>query len=40
MCDNSQNPKEKIEGKEYVKLALECVKSVNGKHKVKYFTHF
>ena len=39
MCDNSQNPKEKIEGKEYVKLALECVKSVKGKHKVKYFTH-
>ena len=39
MCDNSQNPKEKIEGKQYVKLALECVKSVQGKHKVKYFTH-
>ncbi|MBH19778.1 MAG: ATP-dependent DNA helicase RecQ [Crocinitomicaceae bacterium] len=39
MCDNSQNPKEKIEGKKYVQLALECVKSVKGKHKVKYFTH-
>ena len=39
MCDNSQNPKEKIEGKHYVKLALECVKSVSGKHKVKYFAH-
>ena len=39
MCDNSQNPKEKIEGKQCVKLALECVKSVKGKHKVKYFTH-
>ena len=39
MCDNSQNPKEKLEGKQYVKLALECVKSVHGKHKVKYFTH-
>ena len=39
MCDNSQNPKEKIEGKKYVQLALECVKSVQGKHKVKYFTH-
>ena len=39
MCDNSQNPKEKIEGKQYVQLALECVKSVQGKHKVKYFTH-
>jgi len=39
MCDNSQNPKEKLEGKQHVKLALECVKSVHGKHKVKYFTH-
>ena len=39
MCDNSQNPKEKIEGKKYVQLALECVKSVQGMHKVKYFTH-
>ena len=39
LCDNSQNPKEKIEGKKYVKLALECVKSVSGKHKVKYFAH-
>ncbi|MAJ06407.1 MAG: DNA helicase RecQ [Crocinitomicaceae bacterium] len=39
MCDNSQNPKEKIEGKEFIKLALEVVKSVNGKHKVKYFAH-
>ena len=39
MCDNSQNPKEKIRGKEYVKLALDCVKSVNGKHKVKYFAN-
>ena len=39
MCDNSQNPKEKIKGKEYVKLALDCVKSVNGKHKVKYFAN-
>ena len=38
MCDNSQNPKEKIEGKKYVQLALECVKSIQGKHKVKYFT--
>ena len=39
MCDNSQNPKEKIKGKQYVKLALDCVKSVNGKHKVKYFAN-
>ena len=39
MCDNSQNPKEKINGKQYVKLALDCVKSVNGKHKVKYFAN-
>ena len=39
MCDNSQNPKEKIKGKKYVKLALDCVKSVNGKHKVKYFAN-
>ena len=39
MCDNSQNPKEKIEGKDFIKLALETVKSVNGKHKVKYFAH-
>ena len=39
MCDNSQNPKEKIEGKESVKMALECVKSIKGKHKVKYFVN-
>jgi ATP-dependent DNA helicase RecQ len=39
MCDNSQNPKEKIQGLNYVKLALECVKSVRGKHKVKYFAN-
>ena len=39
MCDNSQNPKEKIKGKQYVKLALDCVKSVNGKHKMKYFAN-
>ena len=37
MCDNSQNPKEKIEGKSSVKTALECVKETKGKHKVKYF---
>ena len=39
MCDNSQNPKEKIEGKESVKMGLECVKSIKGKHKVKYFVN-
>ena len=39
MCDNSQNPKEKIKGEKYVKLALDCVKYVNGKHKVKYFAN-
>ncbi|MFL2585250.1 MAG: RecQ family ATP-dependent DNA helicase [Parvicellaceae bacterium] len=39
MCDNSQNPKEKIEGMSSVKLALECVKSVTVKHKVKYFVN-
>jgi len=39
MCDNSQNPKEKIEGQDSVKLALECVKSIMGKHKVKYFVN-
>ena len=39
ICDNSRNPKEKIKGKKYVKLALDCVKSVNGKHKVKYFAN-
>ena len=37
MCDNSQNPKEKIEGKDNVALALKCVQSIKGKHKVKYF---
>ena len=37
MCDNSTNPKETTEGKENVALALSCVKSVKGKHKVKYF---
>jgi ATP-dependent DNA helicase RecQ len=39
MCDNSQNPKEKIEGKDSIKLALECVKGIQGKHKVKYFVN-
>ena len=39
MCDNSQNPKEKIKGEKYVKLALDCVKSVNGKQKVKDFSN-
>ena len=37
MCDNSRFPKEKTEGKEDVHLVLRTVKSIVGKHKVKYF---
>ncbi len=37
MCDNSRFPKEKSEGKDDVQLVLKTVKSIIGKHKVKYF---
>ena len=37
MCDNSRFPKEKSEGKEDVQLVLKTIKSIVGKHKVKYF---
>ncbi len=37
MCDNSSNPKEKFEGKDQVKLALETIKAIDGKHKFNYF---
>ena len=37
MCDNSTNPKEKFEGKDEVKLALEAIKAIDGKHKFNYF---
>jgi ATP-dependent DNA helicase RecQ len=37
MCDNSRFPKEKTEGKEDVHLVLKTIKSIVGKHKVKYF---
>jgi ATP-dependent DNA helicase RecQ len=37
MCDNSRFPKEKTEGKEDVHLVLRTIKSIVGKHKVKYF---
>tara|TARA_B100001287_G_scaffold111572_1_gene94061 strand:+ start:20807 stop:23002 length:2196 start_codon:yes stop_codon:yes gene_type:complete len=39
MCDNSQNPKEKIEGEKSVLTALECVENTQGKHKAKYFVN-
>jgi ATP-dependent DNA helicase RecQ len=37
MCDNSRFPKEKSEGKDNVQLVLKTIKSIVGKHKVKYF---
>jgi len=37
MCDNSRFPKERSEGKEDVQLVLKTIKSIVGKHKVKYF---
>ena len=37
MCDNSTNPKEKFEGKNEVKLALETIQGIDGKHKFNYF---
>jgi ATP-dependent DNA helicase RecQ len=36
MDDNSRNPKEKFEGKEYVKLLLDCIKSLEEMHKAKF----
>ncbi len=36
MCDNCQNPKEKIDGKEIVKLLLETVLEVKEQHKAKH----
>jgi ATP-dependent DNA helicase RecQ len=36
MDDNSRNPKEKFEGKEYVKLVLDVVKSLKEMHKAKF----
>jgi ATP-dependent DNA helicase RecQ len=40
MCDNSKFPKEKYEGKDEVLLALNAVKDISNKHKVKYFADF
>lgn len=37
MCDNSKFPKEKFEGKDEVKLALQTIKSIEGKHKFNYY---
>lgn len=39
MCDNSKFPKEKVEGKEDVLNLLNTVKSLEGKHKMKYFVN-
>ena len=37
MCDNSRFPKERFEGKEQVKMALQTITSIEGKHKFNYF---
>ena len=37
MCDNSQNPKEKIEGMKEVVVAIQTVIEIKVKHKVSYF---
>jgi ATP-dependent DNA helicase RecQ len=36
MDDNSRSPKEKFEGQEYVKLLLDCIKSLDEMHKAKF----
>ncbi len=37
MCDNSQNPKEKMEGMKEVRIAIQTVIEIKVKHKVNYF---
>jgi ATP-dependent DNA helicase RecQ len=39
-CDNCKNPREQFEGKEYVKLFLEAVKSLKEIQKAKYVCNF
>ncbi|MFB6306234.1 MAG: RQC domain-containing protein, partial [Flavobacteriales bacterium] len=38
MCDNCKSPKERFEGKDYIKLALQAIKETNQKHKANYIT--
>lgn len=40
MCDNSRYPKEKMEGKEFVTLALRCIDELNEKHRANHITDF
>ena len=39
MCDNCRNPKEKIEGKDIVRLVLETVLAVKEQHKAKHIAN-
>jgi len=40
MCDNSRFPKEKMEGKAEVTLALKAIKALNEKHRAKHIADF
>lgn len=40
MCDNCQNPREKVEGKEYVQLFLQAVEALKETQKSKYVCEF
>jgi ATP-dependent DNA helicase RecQ len=40
MCDNCSHPKEKFEGKEDVKILLECILGLQEVFKAKYISHF
>ncbi len=40
MCDNCANPKEKIDGKDYMKMALETTEALGEQFKLKYLTDF
>jgi ATP-dependent DNA helicase RecQ len=40
MCDNCAHPKEKFEGKDDVKILLECILGLKEVFKAKYISHF
>jgi len=40
MCDNCANPREKLEGIEYMKMALTTVKELGSQYRIKYLTEF
>ena len=40
LCDNCRNPKEKSEGKEYVKMLLDAIQDLKEMHKHKHYCSF